>query len=202
VANQRKAPELRQRGTRTRDIGLVAAPEAGALAVPPPPGGLLKETRAVWDDLWHSRASATIDLLSDWQRVTRWILYVDEWARLMRAIRKERLGTGSQGQTVLNPLWGALAQVESALQRAETDLGLGPASRLKLGMQVMENTKTIRDLIVERERTETRAPSGFEEYLDPETGRMVIDLDKPIATTQPRPRAGRFGVDDEPDDAA
>ncbi len=200
MANPRKAPELRQRGARTRDIGLVAAPEAGAVVVPDPPPGLLKDTRAVWDDLWHSRASATIDLLSDWQRVTRWILYVDEWGRLMRAVRRERLGTGSQGQTVLNPLWSALAQVESALQRAETDLGLGPASRLKLGMQVMENTKTIRDLIVDRERTEARAPSGFEEYVDPETGRVVIDLDKPIATPQPRPRPGWPGG--VPDNAA
>lgn len=138
--------------------------------------------------------------MSDWQRVTRWILYVDEWGRLMRAIRKERLGTGSQGQVVLNPLWGALSQVESALQRAETDLGLGPASRLKLGMQVMENTKTIRDLIVDRERTEVRAPSGFEEYVDPETGRVVIDLDKPIVTPQPRPRPGWPGG--VPDNAA
>lgn len=193
---------MRQRGGRTLDIGPVALPDSRTVEIPDPPGGLLKETRAIWDGLWRSRVSTTIDLLSDWQKVTRWILYVDEFARLMRAIRKDRLGKGSQGQTVLNPLWGALSQVESALQHAETDLGIGPSARLKLGVQVMETTKSIRELLDDQMREEHERKQRGDlkpwEFISETTGDVVIDLDAMMRhAPTARRRAG-----EAPDDAA
>src|SRR5918998_2963279 len=177
MPNLRKPAEMRQRGRRTRDVGPVHAPEVGDV-VPLPPPGLLKATREVWADFWRSAVSAAVDLRSDRHRLVRWITYVDEWHRLSREIRKgDRLSTGSTGQPVLSPLWAALAQVESALQKAEQDLGLGPLPRLKLGATIMEGRRQFRSIqeLQDSLRRDDREYDG--ETID-EYGRRIIDLDK------------------------
>ncbi len=178
MPNPRKPAALRQRGARTTDLGPLAAPAPGAVA-PLPPAGLLKGTREVWAAFWRAPISEAVDLRADGQRLTRWITYVDEWARLARALRKgdNRLATGSQGQVVLSPLWAALAQVESALQKAEADLGLGPMPRLKLGVQTVDAHRTLQELHASLRDHPDDCPRdyGFRTFINAE-GEEVIDL--------------------------
>ena len=178
MPNLRKPAEMRQRGRRTRDVGPVHAP-GDAAVVPLPPAGLLKATREVWADFWQSAVSAAVDLRSDRHRLTRWIIYVDEWHRLAREIRKgERLSTGSTGQPVLSPLWAALAQVESALQKAEQDLGLGPLPRLKLGATIMEGRRQFRSMQELRDSLDRDDDESGDYVIIGEHGERIIDLDK------------------------
>ncbi len=64
----------------------------------------------------------------------------------MAAFRRERFVTGSQGQPVLNPLAGYIATLEAAISRAEAEFGLGPLSRMRLGIATGEAAMTAQRL--------------------------------------------------------
>lgn len=108
------------------------------VAIPEPPKGLLASSIERWEAYWHSqvaqiaRDSGGIDLPG----LERWILNVDEWSRVMRALRRKRIVLGSMGQPALNPLAGYMAQREAAIRDAELAYGMTPMSRLRLGIAV------------------------------------------------------------------
>ncbi len=109
---------------------------------PAPPAGLLKVTRDRWQAFFASDVAKAVDLDADSQHLERWILYVDEWRRALAAFRRERFVTGSQGQPVLNPLAGYIGTLESAISKAEAEFGLGPLSRMRLGIATGEAAMT------------------------------------------------------------
>ena len=122
------------------------APLARVVDCPTPPAGLLKATRDRWQAFFASDVAKAVDLDADWQHLERWIRYVDEWSRVMGAFRRERFVTGSQGQPVLNPLAGYIATLESAISKAEAEFGLGPLSRMRLGIATGEAAMTAQRL--------------------------------------------------------
>jgi len=123
-----------------------SAPLARVVECPTPPPGLLKATRVRWQAFFASDVAKAVDLDADWQHLERWIRYVDEWSRVMGAFRRERFVTGSQGQPVLNPLAGYIATLESAISKAEAEFGLGPLSRMRLGIATGEAAMTAQRL--------------------------------------------------------
>jgi P27 family predicted phage terminase small subunit len=103
---------------------------------PPPacPPGLLKATRDRWDAFWDSSVAAVVDHDADLPRLHRWIRATDEYDRVAKVCRQARIVRGSMGQPVLNPLFAYLAQLEQQIRSAETEFGMTPMSRIRLGI--------------------------------------------------------------------
>lgn len=132
-----KSPELKtghSKGRKERPtLGLVPAKEPMAL-VPKPPAGLLAQSKRIWTAYWASQVSGAVDADADMHRIHRWIMSVDEYERVLAVFRKERVVQGSQGQPVINPLASYLQNLETNISRAESEMGLTPMARLKLGI--------------------------------------------------------------------
>ena len=128
-----RKPSGRGQGHRDRPaLALVERVEV----VPAPPAGLLKRTRALWEDFWRSEVAKAVELDSDGYRLARWIRDVDEYERSLAVFRKQRLVAGSTGQPRLHPLAGRLKELEATIRETEKDFGMTPMSRLRLGIAV------------------------------------------------------------------
>lgn len=102
--------------------------------IPLPPRGLLKRSRQRWMEYWTSQVAKAADTTADLHRVERWIQAVDEYERVLPIFRKERVVEGSTGQPTLNPLGAYLKTLQTEISKAETELGLTPMARLRLGI--------------------------------------------------------------------
>lgn len=79
-------------------------------------------------------------------KLRRWIEMVDEHQKVAEVFRKERLVAGSMGQPVLNPLGTYLATLESQISKMETEFGVGPLSRMRLGIATGQAALTAQEL--------------------------------------------------------
>lgn len=122
--------------TEVATLALAPAPPTP----PDPPAGLLAVTRRAWDEYWTSQVARAVEVDADLPTVVRWATNLDEWHRVVRTIRREkrRVVEGSQGQPVLSPLLAYKAQLETALDRLSTELGLTPMARMRLGIKAGE----------------------------------------------------------------
>jgi P27 family predicted phage terminase small subunit len=149
-----KRAGVRQRWAKRPELGIVPSEGEPERLIPKAPRGLLAASRAIWDGFWSSPVALAVDRQSDMHRVNRWITAVDEYERCMPVLRKTRLVKGSMGQPVLNPLASYLAQVEANLKAAESDLGLTPMARLKLGVTFGQAKLTAAELNRQLEASE------------------------------------------------
>lgn len=106
--------------------------------IPEPPVGLLKPSRDRWHEFWASPAAKKVNIQSDLPRLLRWIEQTDEYDRVVKVCKKSRLVKGSMGQPVLNPLFNYLGQLEAQITRTESDFGMTPLGRHRLGMKQAE----------------------------------------------------------------
>lgn len=141
---QNRKPEARRQGHRTAAV--VPMLRDDSKLVPPAPPGILKLARERWETFWLSDVSRAIDPMSDLPRLHRWIGDTDEYDRLVKAFRKTPLVKGSTGQPVMNPIAGRLAQLESAISKAEAEFGMTPLSRMRLGIATGEAARSLADL--------------------------------------------------------
>lgn len=142
-----KAADRRQRRNAHPGITVIeAGSKEPATFVPEPPASLLKVTKERWSAFWASPVARAVDPAADGQRLERWIRAVDEWHRVGREFRKARLVSGSMGQPVLNPLAAYLNQLEQQIAKSETEFGLTPMSRLRLGIAVGQAKLTADEL--------------------------------------------------------
>lgn len=133
-------------GHRSRNA-LVVVPQH--TEAPPCPGGLLVTTQRVWEAFWTSPVANAIDRRSDLPRLERWICALDEYERARRQFRANRLVTGSTGQPVLNPLASYMSSLEAQIRATETDFGMTPMARLRLGIAVGEAARSLAELNAE-----------------------------------------------------
>jgi P27 family predicted phage terminase small subunit len=107
------------------------------VTVPKPPSGMLAATRRAWDRYWRSDV-ATVATDADRDLVERLFLLRDEHARVLRTLRStgERMVSGSRQQPRLSPLFDLLFKLEGAIHTLETELGLSPLARARLGIAV------------------------------------------------------------------
>jgi P27 family predicted phage terminase small subunit len=110
------------------------------------PKGLLAATKRIWSAYWNSPASRAADPGADRYRVERWITTVDEYERINAAFKQTRIVKGSTGQPVLNPLSQYLQQLLAEINKAETELGLTPLARMRLGIAYGEAQLTALEL--------------------------------------------------------
>ena len=107
------------------------------LEPPPAPTGLLSRSRELWDRYWRSAIAANVERASaDLAPIERWIRYCDEWDRAFAGFRRERLVEGSTGQQVASPLWRVLMDLEGKIRGLESELGMTPLARARLGWTI------------------------------------------------------------------
>lgn len=127
----KKPRDQRIDGHNTKDVTL----SESRPPVPTPPKDLLPYSKKLWHDYWaNSEVVRAIDPISDRHIVRRWIMAVDEYERLQPDMAKNPTGYGNQGQTILNPIAGYLTRLRAEILHCESELGLTPMSRLRLGI--------------------------------------------------------------------
>ncbi len=145
-----KPAARRQRRNRPALVSLPTTP----VNVPEPPSGLLRATVAAWDELWASPVAATF-LPSDMPALARVFELRDEWTRVTRVARKQRLTEGHKQQPVLNPLLRYAETLAAEVRALEDRYGLSPRSRLQLGIAFGEAHRSLDALNAEfMERTD------------------------------------------------
>ncbi len=106
--------------------------------IPKPPRGISRRARQTWDTLWTSSLANAIQE-TDMPAVHRWIMYVDRWYRVYKALENsDATVPGSSGQLVLNPLSTELQRLEGAIKQLEGQIGLTPMARARLGLTTAE----------------------------------------------------------------
>jgi P27 family predicted phage terminase small subunit len=108
---------------------------------------MLAATRRAWERYWRSDV-ATVVTDADHDAIERLFLLRDEHARAMRAVRStgQRLVSGSRNQPRLNPIYDLVFKLEGAIHTLETELGLSPLARARLGIAVGQATLTAAEL--------------------------------------------------------
>lgn len=140
---QPKNPADRQR--RNKDTLALVVDNKPAIK-PPPPTGMLKASVAEWDAFWASDLARAVER-QDIPVLERLFLMRDEWARYSKAVRKEPLVEGSQGQPVINPLAKRMNDLQSEIRQLEDRFGLNPAGRAKLNVTFGDAQRSIQDLV-------------------------------------------------------
>lgn len=127
------------RNGRRADLAVVAGQRFD------PPEGLCPEAYAAWDAYWEDRV-AQVQTPVDRAVLLRWVSEMDRYLRLMAAADQEPVVRGSQGQPVENPMYGTAYKALAAVQACEKQMGMGALNRSALGIAVIAETKSLRDL--------------------------------------------------------
>ena len=120
--------------------------EGPPLVPPPAPRGLLAGSRRHWHDLWRSPVARTWDRGSDLPALIRYIANLDRWLRYEKLVVQAPLVRGSTGQLRPNPLARRMDALEDQMRSAEDRFGLNAVSRLRLGIEVLDARRSLRDL--------------------------------------------------------
>ena len=135
------------------------------LPVPRAPPGLLASSRKRWRAYWQSNLAQAVDRQVDLPRIERWIETSDEYEKVNAIFKQTRLVKGSTGQPALNPLATYLATLLAELRAAETDLGMTPLARQRLGIAYGQARLTARELnrLLDERINDPRAIEGWED---------------------------------------
>ena len=156
-----------------RSHGLAVVRETGPAGVeipplPTPQGGLLKSSRDAWVQFWSSvpaQAALEVDLVV----AERWLVARDEWIRATNAFRRARIVKGSTGQPALNPLATWIQSREAVMAKCEEQLGIGPKSRMNLGIALGQARMTAEEM----NRTTEENDAGDDEVIDAEEEELL-----------------------------
>jgi P27 family predicted phage terminase small subunit len=117
----------------------VAAPRRPVQAVeftpPDPVAEWRDDTKTAWATYWGSDL-AGMALAVDTPAIRRLFSMYDQYARAMEVVGKALVVKGSTGQIRANPLADYALKLDSAILRLENELGLTPAGRNRLGIQI------------------------------------------------------------------
>ena len=116
------------------------------LPVPRAPPGLLAVSRKRWRAYWLSTLAQAVDRQVDLPLIERWISLSDEYERVTAILRQTRLVKGSVGQPTLNPLASYTFSLAGEIRAAETELGMTPLARQRLGIAYGQARLTAHEL--------------------------------------------------------
>lgn len=139
MAGQRqKAPEFltNGRGGRGRGLPVVAREKR---VVPTAPMGLGLVARRRWRRFFLSWVADAVNLDSDAEALSHWIMAVDERSKLSDVVRKAPLVRGAHSQLMQNPLRRTLRELSKEIARAEEHFGMTPLARFRLQMTYAES---------------------------------------------------------------
>lgn len=106
-------------------------------ATPKPTPGWLRRTNADWRSFWDDPVSGYVQQV-DLPVVYRLFDMKDELARARRVTKQTLMVKGSMGQVRVNPLADHCLKLEAAILRLETELGMTPLGRARLGVNAGE----------------------------------------------------------------
>lgn len=135
----RRGPVGNDQGHRKHAERTVIAivPKAKAPTAPHADGSWLPKTKRLWREFWRDPLSVSI-APTDMSVLRRLFYYRDRWQRAMDATDAEIAVLGSKGQVRVNPLINYCTQLEASMIRLETELGLTPMARARLGITIGE----------------------------------------------------------------
>lgn len=146
---QRKSPERRQRKGQRKDqgadAGIVIALPVGDVVTPAPVKDWLAATKREWATYWTSDIAGIV-APSDHGSLYRMFELVDERRRVYPEYRRQTLVEGSQGQSVLNPLAGRVAQIDAELRQLGDRFGMNLKARLQMGVTFGEAHRSLEDV--------------------------------------------------------
>jgi P27 family predicted phage terminase small subunit len=143
-----KRPELLMGHRRHR--ALVAVDATPTEPPPPAPAGLLPGTGETWERLWTSFLAGAWNRDTDLPAIARYVLNLDKWCRYEEMVAKVPMVKGSKGQLRSNPLAGRMDALEGQLRFTEEQYGLTPASRIRLGLEIMEHRRSLAEELLAR----------------------------------------------------
>lgn len=152
MAGQRQKPreELAfKRGGRDTVVDLV--PEgAGVIGAPPPENmALCQEARDVWamvvPDLPHV-------VRREYPKLVRWIFWWNRWWTLAKAVESDGDVEQTQFGSKVSSEFRALERAEAMLIRIESQFGLDPQARMRLGLAAVKTETALEKLRGTRER--------------------------------------------------
>lgn len=136
-----KIPERRINRV-TKRLGLADRVEPPAM-----PRGLCQQARTQWEDFWGDEVSRSVRR-PDFGVALRWIKNVDRYWKLTAEADREFMVTGSTGQPKVNPLYALCDKLDAQIRLDEAQLGIGGLARLRLGVLLTEQAKTLADLTI------------------------------------------------------
>lgn len=99
----------------------------------------LRHTRLVWREWWRSTAAKAVDMASDLEAITWWIICVFRRAIYIQMVREQPLVRGSTGQPVPNPLERVIRGCTIDINRAADRFGMDTLARFRLHFEVPED---------------------------------------------------------------
>lgn len=129
----RKAPERRQRGAKTKDVGIVRVLPGAAAVHPSADQRWRAEVREAWDELWSSQLVQALKP-TDLPAMRRLFDLRDRWLAAAEAFDAAPVTAGSMGQDTLSPWAQEMHRLDAAIGKLEDRFGLTPMARLKLGV--------------------------------------------------------------------
>jgi P27 family predicted phage terminase small subunit len=149
-----------------RKAGVTLGNPTDRLPVPRAPAGLLAISRKRWQAYWRSNLVQAVDREVDLPRIERWIEISDEYEKVNAVVKQTRLVKGSVGQPTLNPLVSYLSVLLAELRAAETELGMTPLARQRLGIAYGQARLTAQDLnrILEESRSQWEPDPRFADW--------------------------------------
>lgn len=151
--------------------------EAAVDLAPKAPKGLGKPGKLIWRRYWSSAVASAIELAADGYLVERYARLVDELETVYPEFQRERLITGSMGQLVMNPLGKYVQELQAQMRTLETQLGIGPLNRMRLGVAIGESTLTADKL---NERLDRRRGDEDERTVRPEISAIEADWSEAV----------------------
>jgi P27 family predicted phage terminase small subunit len=137
------------RGRTPKPVAPPIAVVPAAETTPKPPARLGKTGRDTWQRTWTSCA-AWLNL-SDYRLIERLAQLADDREAMRTIVAQDGLMTlGSTGQWRAHPLLTEIRAIEAAMLRIETELGIGPLARKRLGVATVTTRSTLDELAVRR----------------------------------------------------
>jgi hypothetical protein len=136
----KKPAAIRQRGTRTKDVGTVSRlPVVRAAAAPLPAEHWAPEVAEGWHELWSSPlADPKVLKPTDVPALRRLFEFRHQLVLARQRFDAEPEVVGSMGQPVLSPWAGEIHRLEGVISKLEDRFGLTPLARLRLGVTFEE----------------------------------------------------------------
>lgn len=122
-------------GHRARGQKPVSEVTAEIVVLPDPKPEWREDTQEAWRNYWRSDLAA-LAIHTDAPSISRLFGMYDQYARAMEVVARALVVKGSTGQIRTNPLAEHALRLDAAILRLEGELGLTPASRARMGIQI------------------------------------------------------------------
>lgn len=115
-------------------------------------------TQRMWRALWDDDRLAGVLSPVDRELLIRWAQAVDDGIKATAEAWADPIAKGSMGQAVESPYFGIAAKAIAAAGRCEAQIGVGALHRARLGIAILAQAASLRDLSRKPERRGTDEP--------------------------------------------